>query len=173
MIAFILFAFLTPQSMGDITGDFNCTTFNGVSVIPRINCASITNTQCNSPAWRTIIASDCPSSCGFCEEGGCVDAVTNCGTDLSICRNIGMQDFVNTFCQKTCARCPSSSTTSTTRRFVTSTTRGRVLTTTPCTSFIPDSSTSCATWADNGFCTNDFFTIEQRRARCATTCRIC
>ncbi|CCD70834.1 ShKT domain-containing protein [Caenorhabditis elegans] len=129
---------------------------------PRLNCASITLSQCNSPAWRTIIAADCPSACGFCTQGGCVDAVTNCGTDLSICQNIGMQSFVNTYCQRTCGRCPST------------TASGSVTVTSgTCTSYIADSSSNCASWSRNGFCTNTFYTVAQRRSRCATTCRIC
>uniref|UniRef100_A0A1I7TXN4 ShKT domain-containing protein n=1 Tax=Caenorhabditis tropicalis TaxID=1561998 RepID=A0A1I7TXN4_9PELO len=130
---------------------------------PRLNCATITLSQCNSVAWRSIIASDCPSACGFCLSGGCVDAVTNCGNDLSICQTVGMQDFVNTYCQKTCGRCPSSTTSASSVTTSTGT----------CTSYIADSSTSCAAWAANGFCSNTFYTLAQRRARCATTCRIC
>ncbi|PIC24079.1 hypothetical protein B9Z55_017542 [Caenorhabditis nigoni] len=141
------------------TDAYNCRNAN----FPRLNCATITLSQCNSVAWRTIIAQDCPSSCGFCLSGGCVDAVTNCGTDLSICQNIGMQDFVNQYCQKTCGRC-ASSTTSSSSVTVTSGT---------CTSYIADTTTQCAAWATNGFCTNTFYTLAQRRARCATTCRIC
>ncbi|CAP29785.2 Protein CBG10350 [Caenorhabditis briggsae] len=134
--------------------------------IPRLNCATITSSQCNSPTWRVIIAQDCPASCGFCNEGGCVDAVTNCETDLSICTTVGMQDFVNTYCQRTCNRCPSTTAAS---GIVTSTGSSTVT----CTSYIADTTTQCAAWAANGFCTNTFYTSAQRRARCATTCRIC
>ncbi|EGT44080.1 hypothetical protein CAEBREN_17754 [Caenorhabditis brenneri] len=145
----VLVALLAPQSMAEITN-------------PRLNCASVTATQCNSPAWRTIIAADCPSACGFCGQGGCIDAVTNCGTDLSICQNIGMQDFVNTYCQKTCGRCPS-----TTTSIYNNGGSGN------CGSYMADSSSSCQAWANNGFCTNNFYTYAQRKARCASTCRLC
>uniref|UniRef100_A0A1I7TXN2 ShKT domain-containing protein n=2 Tax=Caenorhabditis tropicalis TaxID=1561998 RepID=A0A1I7TXN2_9PELO len=134
------------------------------AVYPRLNCATITLSQCNSVAWRTIIAQDCPASCGFCLTGGCVDAVTNCGNDLSICTTVGMQDFVNTYCQKTCGRCPSSTT---------SASSATSSSTSTCTSYAADSSTNCAAWSRNGFCTNTFYTVAQRRARCATTCRLC
>ncbi|UMM32903.1 hypothetical protein L5515_006561 [Caenorhabditis briggsae] len=133
---------------------------------PRLNCATITASQCNSPTWRVIIAQDCPASCGFCNEGGCVDAVTNCSNDLSICTTVGMQDFVNTYCQRTCNRCPSTTAASGT---VTSTGSS----TGTCTSYIADTASQCSAWARNGFCTNNFYTSAQRRARCATTCRIC
>ncbi|CAP29786.1 Protein CBG10351 [Caenorhabditis briggsae] len=134
--------------------------------VPRLNCATITKAQCDSPTWRVIIAQDCPASCGFCNEGGCVDAVTNCSNDLSICTTVGMQDFVNTYCQRTCNRCPSTTAASGT---VTSTGSS----TGNCTSYIADTASQCSAWARNGFCTNNFYTSAQRRARCATTCRIC
>ncbi|EGT44062.1 hypothetical protein CAEBREN_22154 [Caenorhabditis brenneri] len=164
MIAFIslfIVSFLAPEVTAVIGADYNCTN-------PRLNCATITLSQCNSPAWRTIIAQDCPASCGFCLTGGCVDAVTNCGNDLSICNTVGMQDFVNSYCQKTCGRCPSS-TTSASSGTATSTASSS----STCTSYIADTTTRCASWSRNGFCTNTFYTLAQRRARCATTCRIC
>ncbi|CAD6186836.1 unnamed protein product [Caenorhabditis auriculariae] len=62
---------------------------------PSMNCASITNSQCLDPNWRSIIAANCPAACGLCGTGGCVDAVTNCANDVTICNSVGMQDFVN------------------------------------------------------------------------------
>ncbi|CAI2355313.1 unnamed protein product [Caenorhabditis sp. 36 PRJEB53466] len=132
---------------------------------PRLNCATITSSQCNSVTWRTIIATDCPAACGLCNEGGCVDAVTNCANDVSICTTVGMQDFVNTYCQRTCGRCPSSTTASSSSSTASSSSS--------CTSYTADSSTACAAWAANGFCTNTFYTTAQRKARCATTCKLC
>uniref|UniRef100_A0A8R1EAX4 ShKT domain-containing protein n=1 Tax=Caenorhabditis japonica TaxID=281687 RepID=A0A8R1EAX4_CAEJA len=106
---------------------------------------------------------DCPSACGFCNEGGCVDGVIDCANDISICNAVGMQTFVNTYCKKTCARCSSSSTTAASAGSSSSS----------CTSYIADSSTVCASWAVNGFCTNTFYTLAQRKAYCATTCKLC
>ncbi|EGT44628.1 hypothetical protein CAEBREN_30036 [Caenorhabditis brenneri] len=133
-----------------------------IAPVPRLNCQTITAAQCRSAQWRTIIAQDCPSACGFCNEGGCVDGVLDCANDLSICNAVGMQDFVNTYCQRTCSRCASSTTAASTGTGGTS-----------CTSYIRDSSTACAGWAANGFCQNAFYTVAQRRQYCATTCRIC
>ncbi|EGT31202.1 hypothetical protein CAEBREN_04287 [Caenorhabditis brenneri] len=144
-----------------ISGNYNCTTYNGTAVNPRLTCSSITAAQCQSSVWRTIIAQDCPASCGFCNDGGCVDAVVDCANDVSICNTVGMQDFVNTYCQKTCSRCASSTTTKASTS------------TSTCTSYNADSSTSCTAWAKNGFCTNTFYTTAQRKAYCATTCKLC
>uniref|UniRef100_A0A8R1E2D3 ShKT domain-containing protein n=1 Tax=Caenorhabditis japonica TaxID=281687 RepID=A0A8R1E2D3_CAEJA len=132
---------------------------------PRLNCATITSAQCLSSQWRTIIAQDCPSACGFCNEGGCVDGVIDCANDISICNAVGMQDFVNTYCQRTCARCSSASTTAASG--------GSGGSSSGCTSYIADSSTVCPSWAVNGFCTNTFYTLAQRKAYCATTCKLC
>ncbi|EGT53129.1 hypothetical protein CAEBREN_25733 [Caenorhabditis brenneri] len=137
------------------TSAYNCPNV----AYPRLNCATITASQCLSSQWRTIIAVDCPSACGFCNEGGCVDAVVDCANDRSICGTVGMQDFVNTYCQKTCQRCASSTTASSG--------------TGTCSSYVADSSTNCRSWAANGFCTNTFYTVAQRRAYCGTSCRIC
>ncbi|EGT31571.1 hypothetical protein CAEBREN_07512 [Caenorhabditis brenneri] len=147
----VLLALLAPQANAAISGELN---------YPRLNCATITNAQCMSSQWRTIIAVDCPSACGFCNQGGCVDGVIDCANDLSICNSVGMQDFVNTYCQRTCNRCASSTASSGTG-------------TGSCSSYIADSSTACASWAANGFCTNTFYTSTQRKAYCGTTCRIC
>ncbi|KAF1752971.1 hypothetical protein GCK72_019526 [Caenorhabditis remanei] len=148
-----------PKSCGYCcqTSAYNCRNVQ----FPRLNCNTITASQCRDVNWRVIIAADCPSACGFCNEGGCVDGVLDCANDMSICNTVGLQDFVNTYCQKTCARCSSTTAAST------GTGTGT------CTSFIADSSTSCRAWAGNGFCTNTFYTSAQRRAYCATTCRIC
>uniref|UniRef100_A0A1I7W731 Homeobox domain-containing protein n=1 Tax=Heterorhabditis bacteriophora TaxID=37862 RepID=A0A1I7W731_HETBA len=61
---------------------------------PRVRCETVTAAQCKDATWRTILAQDCPNVCGFCLEGGCVDAVVECANDPSICRNVGMQTFV-------------------------------------------------------------------------------
>uniref|UniRef100_A0A1I7U4W0 ShKT domain-containing protein n=1 Tax=Caenorhabditis tropicalis TaxID=1561998 RepID=A0A1I7U4W0_9PELO len=125
---------------------------------PRLDCSTITSAQCLSATWRTIIAEDCPSACGLCGSNGCVDAVVDCANDPSICTTVGMQDFVNTYCQLTCDRCASSTTASSSGT---------------CTSYAADSSTACADWAANGFCTNTFYTTAQRMEYCATTCKLC
>ncbi|CAP29839.2 Protein CBG10418 [Caenorhabditis briggsae] len=172
-----LFSFLLVffSANAAISGDLNCTTYNGTSnhpiprlrqlSDPRLDCSTITTAQCNSIIWRSIIATDCPSACGFCNEGGCVDAVVDCATDISICTTVGMQDFVNTYCQRTCGRCPSSTTYSSTTTASSSSST--------CTSYNADSSSHCADWAANGFCTNTFYTSAQRKSYCASTCKIC
>ncbi|CAI2353157.1 unnamed protein product [Caenorhabditis sp. 36 PRJEB53466] len=140
------------------TDDYNCPNV----AYPRLNCDTITNAQCQSATWRTIIATDCPSACGFCNQGGCVDAVVECANDISICQTVGMQDFVNENCQRTCGRYGSTTGSS-----------GGVTGSGSCSSYVADSSTTCAEWASNGFCTNTFYTEAQRKSYCASTCKIC
>ncbi|CAL2043190.1 unnamed protein product [Caenorhabditis brenneri] len=63
-----------------MTSAYNCANV----AYPRLTCSSITAAQCQSSVWRTIIAQDCPASCGFCNDGGCVDGVIDCANDVSI-----------------------------------------------------------------------------------------
>ncbi|UMM37863.1 hypothetical protein L5515_009497 [Caenorhabditis briggsae] len=137
-----------------LTPAYNCTN----AQFPAMNCATIQPSQCLSPIWREKIAQNCPSVCGFCNDGGCVDGVTDCANDISICTNIDMQPFVNEYCKKTCGRCSASPSNPSNPG---------------CTTYKADSASACASWAANGFCVNEFYTKEQRKAYCATTCKIC
>ncbi|VDL69525.1 unnamed protein product [Nippostrongylus brasiliensis] len=152
-----------PKSCGFccLTPEYNCAN----AQFPRVKCETVTQAQCKDSTWRPILASDCPNVCGFCKEGGCVDAVIECANDISVCRNVDMQEFVKVNCQKTCGYCSS-------------TTAGAVATTaagssgTICSS-ATDSSTNCASWKTNGFCTNTFYTLAQRKSYCGKTCNLC
>lgn len=93
-----------------------------------------------------------------------MDAIMDCANDVSICNVVGMQDFVNQYCQKTCARCPSTTAASALAAAVAASS---------CTTYAADSSPSCAAWAKNGFCTNMSYTLAQRKSFCARICRIC
>ncbi|KAK6060076.1 shTK domain protein, partial [Cooperia oncophora] len=125
-----------------------------------VTCSSITQAQCKDPKWREIIARDCPNVCGFCLEGGCVDAAIECANDKSICRNIDMQAFTMANCKKTCGYCENSSTTS-----------PGGYTNSPGTCV--DNSSRCASWKSNGFCENAFYTTAQKMQNCAKTCGFC
>ncbi|KAF1753344.1 hypothetical protein GCK72_019900 [Caenorhabditis remanei] len=141
-----------------LTPAYNCSN----AQFPAFNCATVLQSQCTSSIWREKIAQNCPSVCGFCNDGGCVDGVTNCANDISICTNINMQSFVNEYCKKTCARCPANP----------SGPSNPGNPGNPCITYPADTSTSCRAWAANGFCTNDFYKNVWRQY-CATTCRIC
>ncbi|PAV85887.1 hypothetical protein WR25_09137 [Diploscapter pachys] len=127
---------------------------------PAINCDTVTDAMCDDPAWRQIIADNCPNKCGMCQMGGCIDKAVDCAADPSICNNMNVQPFVNENCQRTCNRCNGTGTASTTA----SPGGG-----TGCS----DSSTSCATWKTNGFCTNTFYTNDQKKQYCGRTCGLC
>uniref|UniRef100_A0A1I7U9S1 ShKT domain-containing protein n=1 Tax=Caenorhabditis tropicalis TaxID=1561998 RepID=A0A1I7U9S1_9PELO len=133
------------------TPAYNCSNVQ----FPRLNCNTILPSQCTNPVYRDIIAQDCPSACGFCNQGTCVDAVPEC--EAYMCSNIGLQDFVNQNCKKTCARCDATPSNPSTPL---------------CTTYPPDTQTTCAAWAANGFCKNDFYKNVWRQY-CATTCKIC
>ncbi|PAV62793.1 hypothetical protein WR25_23425 [Diploscapter pachys] len=126
---------------------------------PRINCELVDDTLCEDITWRQIIAEDCPSKCGFCNQGGCIDIAPNCDIDnKSICTTIGAEAFVNENCKRTCDRCSSTPVTTTTPPV----TPGGD----PCAS-VKDNSASCATWNQNGFCVSGFYTDAQKKQYCA------
>ncbi|PAV87836.1 hypothetical protein WR25_06072 isoform B [Diploscapter pachys] len=126
---------------------------------PDFNCNSVTPAMCQDPAWRQPIATSCPNRCGMCLDGGCVDKAVDCSADASICNNMNLQAFVNENRQRTCQRCPASTT------IGIATTQPVVATLAPasCT----DSSTSCTTWNTNGFCSSGFYTSAQKSQYCA------
>ncbi|EYB98792.1 hypothetical protein Y032_0128g1446 [Ancylostoma ceylanicum] len=120
---------------------------------PRIICERITQDMCESPYWKDIIAEDCPVACGFCDKpiGNCKDLATGCGNDLSICINIYMQDFVKENCKRTCGLCS-----------------GGGGSTADC-----GNDAKCTNWVRNGFCTNTFYTADQRKKYCGKPCGLC
>ncbi|PAV78334.1 hypothetical protein WR25_24766 [Diploscapter pachys] len=71
---------------------------------PAINCDTVTDAMCDDPAWRQIIADNCPNKCGMCQMGGCIDKAVDCAVDPSICNNINVQPFVNENCQRNVKR---------------------------------------------------------------------
>ncbi|CAI4228245.1 unnamed protein product [Auanema sp. JU1783] len=122
--------------------------------LPAMNCATIKPAQCKDPKWREVIASECPNACGFCLEGGCVDAIVQCANDITICRNIDLQDFVRDNCKKTCGFCTNSGI---------STTRAGCM----------DNGNNCVSWKNNGFCNSTFYSDIQKRQYCARSCNLC
>ncbi|EPB71471.1 shTK domain protein [Ancylostoma ceylanicum] len=122
---------------------------------PRITCERITQDMCENPYWKPIIAEDCPVVCGFCDKpiGDCKDLATGCGNDMSICINIYMQDFVKENCKRTCGFCSGG---------------GGGGSTADC-----GSDPKCTNWVRNGFCTNTFYTADQRKKYCGKPCGLC
>ncbi|KAK5965627.1 ShTK domain protein, partial [Trichostrongylus colubriformis] len=104
---------MCPKTCGYccLTDAYNCENRE----FPGVTCSSLTQAQCKDPKWREIIARDCPNVCGFCKDGGCVDAAIECANDKSICRNVDMQVRRNLHSQWPTARrhagyCDNSST---------------------------------------------------------------
>ncbi|VDO28153.1 unnamed protein product [Haemonchus placei] len=150
-----------PKSCGYccMTPEYKCKNKD----FPRTKCETVTPAQCKDPSWRPILAEDCPNVCGFCLEGGCVDTVIECENDPTICRNVDMQDFVKVMLPNLAV-----STVSPTDVIVSS--NVNVI------SYISHNSLfyySCANWVKNGFCTNSFYTAEQRKLNCAKSCGVC
>ncbi|KAE9413630.1 hypothetical protein Angca_009234, partial [Angiostrongylus cantonensis] len=130
------------------------------SSAPRVKCETVTKEQCDDPTWRTILAEDCPAVCGFCDQQNpnCRDKVASCKNDISICRNVELQDFVKENCQATCGLCGNSTTSAST---------------TPSGGGTCGNLASCSLWVANGFCTSTFYTEEKKRQYCGKACNLC
>ncbi|RCN26019.1 shTK domain protein [Ancylostoma caninum] len=111
--------------------------------------------MCNSIQWKKILVEDCPNTCGFCAEtGDCRDLAVGCGVDPSICKSIPLQEFVKENCKRTCGFCSGGG--------------GNGGSTADC-----GNDPKCANWIRNGFCTNTFYTPEQKKKYCGKPCGLC
>lgn len=143
---------LCPKTCGYccLTPAYNCRNKDA----PRINCDTVTPTQCKSDTWKAILTEDCPATCGLCDTSvaGCEDIDPFCKNDPSICQRFDMQSFVRTNCRKTCGYCQE----------------GGVTATPGCTDTI-----NCASWVAKGFCTSTFYDQATKRAYCGRSCNLC
>lgn len=90
---------------------------------PVITCEKVTQDMCKDSKWRDTIAVNCPNKwevihlvicsflyfrCGFCLDGGCVDAAVDCDKDPLICKKTAMATFAKANCKRTCGFCATS-----------------------------------------------------------------
>ncbi|CAJ0603009.1 unnamed protein product [Cylicocyclus nassatus] len=128
-----------------VTPAFNCPNKR----FPRINCDLVTEMMCTNTIWKPILIDDCPNVCGFCELGSCVDKVPYCAINRAICRHPDLVQFAKEYCRRTCGYCDE-------------------IRASDC-----GSNAHCPNWVRNGFCTNRFFTTEQKRKYCGRECGLC
>uniref|UniRef100_A0AC34G8P5 ShKT domain-containing protein n=1 Tax=Panagrolaimus sp. ES5 TaxID=591445 RepID=A0AC34G8P5_9BILA len=120
-------------------------------------------TLCNDINFNTYMKDDCQKTCRLCPAGGsattaspgtgtCSDVATNCAPNAGLCNNASYRDLMTTKCPRTCNRCSGSSSGGST-----------------CT----DTNANCAAYVSNGFCTSTFYTTDQKRQYCASSCSLC
>ncbi|GMS95063.1 hypothetical protein PENTCL1PPCAC_17238, partial [Pristionchus entomophagus] len=151
--AFIAAAVATcPKTCGFccMTPKYNCKNADD----PSINCANVTPEMCKDSKWRDTIAVNCPSKCGFCLDGGCVDAAIDCDKDPNVCKKPAMATFAKANCKRTCGFC--TNTTSTTG-----------------TGTCGDNHPNCKNWIANGFCKSNGYTQIQKQQYCGKSCGLC
>ncbi|CAJ0939472.1 unnamed protein product, partial [Mesorhabditis belari] len=101
----------------------------------------------------------------------CGDTNTNCATWVSngFCTNTGYTLAQRQqYCGTSCGLCATTKATTKTVTTAKVTTKAAT-TATSCV----DSSTSCATWVANGFCTNTAYTQAQIKSYCGKSCKMC
>ncbi|KAI6198895.1 hypothetical protein M3Y96_00568900 [Aphelenchoides besseyi] len=80
----------------------------------------------------------------------CRDLVPNCGRYKRRCQDYKLINVLSQNCPRTCRQCSRKNPA-------------------PCR----DLNRQCRNWNRNGFCKSPFYTRDEKKARCAKTCRIC
>ncbi|KAK5980706.1 ShTK domain protein [Trichostrongylus colubriformis] len=123
---------------------------------PRVPCSSVTPTMCKSQAWRTILESDCPKTCGLCDSGQCIDKAPGCNLFGGfVCHSKTLQSFARRYCKRTCGFCDDTTTT-------------KLGAATRC-----GTNPNCASWIRNGFCESPYYTLEFKMRFCGRECGLC
>ncbi|KAK5976247.1 ShTK domain protein, partial [Trichostrongylus colubriformis] len=121
---------------------------------PRIPCSSVTPTMCQNVAWRSVLAEDCPKTCGLCNGGMCLDDAPNCDLDNAfICKSESLRSFARRYCRKTCGFCNETSTTP--------------------TGAVCGTDSRCEIWVRKGFCKSDYYSLEYKMQYCGRACGLC
>ncbi|PIC45725.1 hypothetical protein B9Z55_005649 [Caenorhabditis nigoni] len=102
-----------------------------------------------SPAFDATTAPSGGTTASTCAD----DPNTNCSQYTSLCSNPKYTPLLQQFCPKTCGFCGGGSTAA------------------PVSCV--DSSTNCANWDKNGFCSSTFYNCAQKKQYCAKTCNLC
>jgi hypothetical protein len=179
------------------TAAFTC----GDDPVSPINCTANVR-YCKDANWTSVMQQYCPGTCGLCTSGtGCKDINTGCKDMIQLCNDINFNSYMKTNCQKTCNLC-SGGTASTTAspgtgtcsdvatncaanaglcnnaQYSTLMTQKCPKTCNRCSgtgggTTCTNANANCATWVANGFCSNNFYTTEQKKQYCASSCNLC
>ncbi|CAI2355709.1 unnamed protein product [Caenorhabditis sp. 36 PRJEB53466] len=121
-----------------------------------------TNGFCNSTTYTTAVKTQyCAATCGLC---GSVSSASDSSSTTSSSSSSTDNDASDSTTAADSTATSSSSATETTADSTA---------TTSISSTCLDSSSACASWATNGYCTNSAYTDAQRKAYCAKTCNLC
>lgn len=119
----------------------------------------ITSTAGTTVSGATTVSGQTTASGGTTVSGATTastcadDPNTDCTQYTSLCSNAKYQPLLQQFCPKTCGFCGGGST--------------------PAPAGCVDSSTNCANWDKNGFCSSTFYNCAQKKQYCAKTCSLC
>uniref|UniRef100_A0A914QS14 ShKT domain-containing protein n=1 Tax=Panagrolaimus davidi TaxID=227884 RepID=A0A914QS14_9BILA len=102
--------------------------------------------KCNTTTLSTSVSNTTTSSCTV----QCRDTATNCAANIGFCNNSQYFNLMSQKCPATCGRCSNYGIST-------------------CT----DTNSNCAAWVSNGFCSNAFYSNEQKRQFCGKSCNLC
>uniref|UniRef100_A0A7E4W878 ShKT domain-containing protein n=1 Tax=Panagrellus redivivus TaxID=6233 RepID=A0A7E4W878_PANRE len=168
------------------------------STVSPINCTT-NKRYCNNGNWTDVMAQYCPATCGLCMNGSCSDNLAGCSSMAALCENVNWYSYMQTNCARTCGTCSSTGGTGSSCSDVASNCAATAnlcnnsvyysLMTTNCArtcnrcsgsgsgsgtgTSCTNANADCATWAANGFCSSTFYTNDQKRQYCASSCGLC
>ncbi|QSB06489.1 hypothetical protein JQS30_06190 [Natronoglycomyces albus] len=99
----------------------------------------------------TIIETEVTADCEQASDSeACVDRLSTCPAMANLCGIAMYSSFMALNCPKTCNTCPP-----------------------PSAPPACQDHENCAQWVANGFCSNPFYTVEQKRQYCPNACNLC
>ncbi|CAD5232279.1 unnamed protein product [Bursaphelenchus xylophilus] len=140
----------------------------------------------------------CARTCGFCVVGGgtggdlpfnkpavpqCIDRAPNCTNNEHLCASPLHAEFMINFCAKTCFKCTINPNVIVPVIGTPHDVNGTAAVLMPASVIInaaahnskicEDRHPKCAIWVSKGFCVHEKYTVEQRRALCPKSCKLC
>ena len=117
------------------------------------NCAA-NSRLCTDSIYRSLMLQQCCATCNTTSTtSSCSNIASNCAANSRLCVDSVYRSLMLQQCCATCSGTSTSSISSSISCF--------------------DTSSSCSTWARNGFCSNRFYTTAQKRQFCARSCNLC
>ncbi|KAL6736412.1 hypothetical protein Aduo_006768 [Ancylostoma duodenale] len=109
---------------------------------------------CVDPTYGDVMARHCTLTCKRCDdieiedeyEGDCFDITPDCRSHLELCAHSKYKQLMKDFCARSCNLC---------------------------TPVCKDRHKNCLRFVDDGFCSDELYTDDERKFLCGQTCKLC